>query len=166
MYEIFVHGILRTCLFSGRHFPCFRELGSVKITCLRSDKLTDLVSNRAPPFSPVTRTNAYQVFCGSSFSSADVYLKKSNYYLTKGEKKEMNGSLQLPFLFLCSATVRNYSTNKKGSSMVATAGNISFLKGDYTEENRYFGNVLGMTLLDCQLGPLRSPCKNIFFRIY
>lgn len=46
--------------------------------------------------------------------------------------------------------------------MVAAAGNISLLKEDYTEENRYFGNVLGMTLLNCHLGLLSSLCKNIF----
>lgn len=41
---------------------------------------------------------------------------------------------------------------------MAATRNISFLKGDYTEENRYFGNVLGMTLLNCHLGPLSSLC--------
>lgn len=64
--------------------------------------------------------------------------------LQEEKKKETSGNLQLPFLFLCSATVWNYSTNKKGSSMVAGAANISFLKGDYTEEKRYFGHVLDL----------------------
>lgn len=44
----------------------------MEITSLRSERLTDLVSNHAPPFSPVTRASVYRVVCGSSFSSADL----------------------------------------------------------------------------------------------
>lgn len=63
---------------------------------LRSDRVIDLVSNHVPPFSPVTRANAYQVFWGSSFSSADVYLKNPTI-ISQGKKKEKSGSLRLPF---------------------------------------------------------------------
>lgn len=59
---------------------------------------------------------------------------------------------------------------------MTAAGNISFLKGDYTEENRYFGKqwsiecfqsylILGTSLPNCHFGSLytSSPCANIFF---
>lgn len=63
---------------------------------LRSDRVIDLVSNHAPPFSPVTRANAYQVFWGSSFSSADVYLKDPTI-TSQGKRKGEEWKLKTPF---------------------------------------------------------------------